>query len=131
VHRQLLRTAALHRARGFSVHFAGLEDGAPFDLLLSRDRTEAEIACHVVSAEEGRHLHRGAWFHLADRIDPGLRTWLAAHPGRCLLQVTLPDGPRVGPQQGAEDGDLAAPRRRPGTGRVAVSVIAPPRLTSR
>jgi hypothetical protein len=108
----LLRTAALHRARGFGVHFAGLEDGAPFDLLLSRDHAEAEVACHVVSAEEGRHLHRGAWFRLADRIDPDLQTWLAAHPGRYLLKVTLPDGLRIGPQHGAEDGDLAALHQR-------------------
>lgn len=99
----LLRTAALQRARGFAVRFAGLEDGAPYDLLLSRDRSEAEVACDVVSAEEGRSVHRGAWFRLADRIDPDLQTWLAAHPGRYLLKITLPNGLRVS----QEDGDLA------------------------
>ena len=32
----MLRTAALQRSRGFQVRFAGLENGAPYDLLLSR-----------------------------------------------------------------------------------------------
>jgi hypothetical protein len=91
----LLRLAALHRARGFTVQFAGLEDGAPFDLLLSRGHIEAEIVCEVVSAEEGRPLHRGAWLRLADRIDPDLRAFLGTHPGRFLLKMTLPDGLRV------------------------------------
>lgn len=99
----LLRTAAVHRARGFHVHFAGLEDGAPFDLLVSRDRAEAEVVCEVVSAEEGRPLHRSAWLRLADGIDPDLRTWLAAHPGRFLLKMTLPNGLRA-----AEDDALGA-----------------------
>lgn len=88
----LLRTAARHRARGFSVHFAALEDGAAFDLLLRRDGTEAEVVCDVVSAEHGRPLPRHAWLRLADRIDADLQTWLAAHPGRYLLKMTLPDG---------------------------------------
>jgi hypothetical protein len=103
----LLRTAALYRARGFTVRFAGLEDGAPFDLLLSRGHAEAEIACEVISAEEGRSLHRDAWFRLADRIDPDLRTWLATHPGRFLLKMTLPNGLRAG-----EDNALAALHQR-------------------
>lgn len=90
----LLRTAALHRARGFAVHFAGLEDGAVFDLLLSRGGVEAELACEVVAAEAGRALHRGAWCRLADRIEPDLQLWLAAHPGRHLLKMTLPNGLR-------------------------------------
>ncbi len=88
----LFHTAALQRARGFTVRFAGLEGATPFDLLIARDGVEAEIACEVVSADEGRHLHRGAWFNLADRIDPDLQTWLAAHPGRYVLRVSLPDG---------------------------------------
>jgi hypothetical protein len=88
----LLRTAALHRARGFAVKFAGLEDDASFDLLLERDGQEAEIACDVVSAEEGRGVHRGAWSRLCDRIDPELQLWLASHPGRYLLKMTLPQG---------------------------------------
>ena len=88
----LLRTAAMQRDRGFAVSFAGLAEGAPFDLLVSRGGAEAEIVCDVVSAEEGRDVHRGAWFRLADRIDPDLQTWLAAHPGRYLLKMTLPQG---------------------------------------
>ncbi len=88
----LLHTAKLQRSRGFSVHFAGLEDGAPFDLLISRGGMTAEIVCEVVSAEAGRSLHRAAWFDLADRVDPDLQIWLAAHPGRYLLRVSLPDG---------------------------------------
>jgi len=88
----LLRTAAMQRARGFAVQFAGLEDDASFDLLLARDGQEAEVACDVVSAEEGRGVHRGAWSRLCDRIDPELQVWLANHPGRYLLKMTLPKG---------------------------------------
>ncbi|HEX4261852.1 MAG TPA: hypothetical protein VHY76_12205 [Acetobacteraceae bacterium] len=91
----LLRTAALQRARGFAVRHAGLEDGAAFDLLIRRDGMEAEIACDVVSAEDGRDVHRGAWFSLIDRIDPELQRWLSDHPGRYLLKMTLPQGLRA------------------------------------
>jgi hypothetical protein len=90
----LVRTAALQRSRGFEVRFAGLEDDAPFDLLLSRDDIEAEVVCDVVSAEEGREVHRCAWVGLMDRVDPDLQAWLAAHPGRYLLKLTLPQGLR-------------------------------------
>jgi hypothetical protein len=91
----LVRCARLQRGRGFAVHFAGLEDGASFDLLLERDRTEAEMLCDVVSAEEGRDVHRGAWSDLVDRVDPDLQAWLATHPGRYLLKMTLPKGLRA------------------------------------
>jgi hypothetical protein len=101
----LLRTASMQRARGFEVGFAGLEENAPFDLLLSRNGAEAEVACDVVSAEEGRGVHRGAWFRLADRIDPDLQTWLAAHPGRYLLKMTLPLGLQGGLHDQAQEGD--------------------------
>jgi hypothetical protein len=97
----LIRTAMLQRSRGFSVTFSGLDDGTPHDLLLRRDAVEAEVACDVVTAEEGRLVHRGAWFRLADRIDPDLQTWLAAHPGRYLLKMTLP----LGLQGGLHDGE--------------------------
>lgn len=90
----LLRTASMQRSRGFAVAFAGLEDAAPFDLLLHRDGMEAEVACDVVSAEDGRDVHRGAWFSLVDRVDPELQTWLCAHPGRYILKMTLPKGLR-------------------------------------
>jgi hypothetical protein len=92
----LMRTAMLQRSRGFSVTFSGLEDDTPHDLVLRRDEIEAEVACDVVTAEEGRLVHRGAWFRLVDRIDPDLQTWLAAHPGRYLLKMTLPLGLRGG-----------------------------------
>jgi len=92
----LIRTAMLQQSRGFTVAFSGLDDEAAHDLLLRRDEIEAEVACDVVTAEEGRSLHRGAWFRLADRIDPDLQTWLAAHPGRYLLKMTLPRGLRGG-----------------------------------
>ena len=92
----LIRSAMLQRSRGFDVSFTGLEDETPHDLLLSRDKIEAEVACDVVTAEEGRGVHRGAWFRLADRIDPDLQTWLEAHPGRYLLKMTLPGGLRGG-----------------------------------
>lgn len=88
----LMRTARLQRARGFTVTFARLEEAAPYDLLLSRDGMEAEVACDVASAEDGRDVHRGAWVRLVDRVDPDLQTWLAAHPGRYLLKLTLPLG---------------------------------------
>ncbi len=88
----LIRTAAIQRGRGFDIAFAGLNDGAPFDLLLHRMGLEAEIACDVISAEAGRDLHRRAWSQLMDRVDPDLQSWLAAHPGRYLLKMTLPQG---------------------------------------
>lgn len=97
----LLRTAALQRSRGFEVAFAGFADAAPFDLLISRGGVEAEIACDIVSAEEGRGVHRGAWFQLVDRIDPELQTWLRAHPGRYLLKLTFPLGFKLPGQQDA------------------------------
>jgi hypothetical protein len=92
----LIRSAMLQRSRGFDVSFTGLEDETPHDLLLTRDKIEAEVACDVVTAEEGRGVHRGAWFRLADRIDPDLQTWLESHPGRYLLKMTLPGGLRGG-----------------------------------
>ncbi len=98
----LMRTAALQRSRGFDVSFAGLEDAAPFDLLLHRDGIEAEVACDTVSAEDGRGVHRGAWFRLVDSMDPELQTWLCAHPGRYLLKMTLPQGLR-GPEDAGGD----------------------------
>lgn len=88
----LLRTAALNRARGFAVRFTGLEQDTPCDLVIERDGRSAEIACAVVSADEGRWVHRGDWFALVDRINPELQSWLAAHPGRYLLKMTLPEG---------------------------------------
>lgn len=90
----LFRVAAMQRARGFKVRFAALEDGAPFDLLIERNGVEAEVACDLISAEDGRGVHRGAWFRLMDRVDPELQTWLRAHPGRYLLKMTLPKGLR-------------------------------------
>jgi hypothetical protein len=88
----LMRTAVVHRRRGFTVSFCGLEDAAGFDLLIERAGCMAEIACEVVSAETGRDVHRNAWSQLMDRIDPDLQNWLAAHPGRYLLKMTLPRG---------------------------------------
>ncbi len=88
----LVRTAAAQRARGFGVEFSGYEAAAPYDLLIRRDGVEAEVVCEVVSAEEGRDVRRGAWVDLVDSIDPDLQTWLAAHPGRYLMKLTLPLG---------------------------------------
>ena len=100
----LMHTAWRHRARGFAVRFAGLEDGAPFDLLAERDGVAAEIVCDVVSAEQGRLVPRAAWLRLADGIDAELQTWLAAHPGRYLLKMTLPEGLPGGLPEGAAEG---------------------------
>jgi hypothetical protein len=88
----LLHTARLQEERGFTIAYTGLEDATPFDLLISRDGMQAEIACDSVSAEDGHAVHRGSWTQLMDRIDPDLQTWLAAHPGRYLLKMTLPKG---------------------------------------
>jgi hypothetical protein len=101
----LARTAMLQRSRGFSVAFPGLEDDTPHDLVIRREAIEAEVACDVVTAEDGRGVHRGAWFRLADRVDPDLQTWLAAHPGRYLLKMTLPLGLRGGLHDGEPDGE--------------------------
>lgn len=100
----LMRTAMRQRSHGFAVTFSGLELATPYDLLLTRDRATAEVACDVMTAEDGRGVHRGAWFRLADRIDPDLQTWLAAHPGRYLLKMTLPLGLRGGLQAADSDG---------------------------
>ena len=86
------RVAQSHAARGFSVAWTGLADDTPHDLLIRRDTAIAEIVCDVVSAEAGRSVHRGAWFAFVDRLNPDLQAWLAAHPGRYLLKMTLPDG---------------------------------------
>ena len=91
----LLRTAAMQRARGFTVQFAAFEDGATFDLLIRRDGVEAELVCDIISAEEGHGIHRSTWFTLLDRITPDLQLWLRAHPGRHLLKMTLPNGLRT------------------------------------
>jgi hypothetical protein len=88
----LLRTALLQRGRGYDVAFTGLTDGTPWDLTIRAGETVAEIVCDTVSAEDGRALHRGAWCRLVDRVNPELQTWLAAHPGRYLLKITLPEG---------------------------------------
>ncbi len=90
-----MRVAERHRRRGFSVSFAGLETGAAFDLAISRNGARAEIVCDVLSAEDGREVSRQAWRQLADRVDPDLHAWLAAHPGRYLLKMTLPQGLRA------------------------------------
>ncbi|WP_376092293.1 hypothetical protein ACE7GA_23370 [Roseomonas sp. CCTCC AB2023176] len=102
----LLRVAAMQRARGFEVRFTGLADGTDHDLLISRDGMEAEVACETMSAEEGRSVHRGDWCALVDGINPDLQTWLAAHPGRYVLKMTLPDGMK------AEALDVPALHRR-------------------
>jgi hypothetical protein len=88
----VIRTAGVQRRRGFDVAFEGLDEGAPFDLLIARGGIEAEIACDVMSAETGRDVHRHAWSQLMDRVDPDLQSWLTSHPGRYLLKMTLPQG---------------------------------------
>ena len=98
----LIRTAALQEQRGFAVHFAGLCDGAPFDLLLSRAGVTAEMVCDTVSAEAGREVQRAAWFDFTDRIERDLQEWLAQHPGTHLLRLTLPLGLRKHAQEQEE-----------------------------
>jgi hypothetical protein len=85
----LLRIAAMRRSQGFQVQFAGFELGAPFDLLIRRGGVAAEIACDVLSAEEGRGIHRRAWLRLVDGLDRELQAWLRSNPGRYLMKMTL------------------------------------------
>jgi len=94
----LLHTAGLQQSRGFETQFTGLADGTPYDLLITRDGVPAEIACEPVSAEDGHAVQRAGWTRLIDRIDPDLQTWLAAHPGRYLLKMTLPQGLKNDPE---------------------------------
>ncbi len=111
-----LRVAALQRARGFTVHFAGLADDSPHDLIISKDGQEVEVVCETVSADEGRPVHRGDWCALVDMVNPDLRTWLAAHPGRYLLKMTLPEGlqgpERLAALYGRISGMLATQKRQ-------------------
>jgi hypothetical protein len=88
----LLRTAALQDSRGFKVTFSGLEHGAPYDLLIARNGSQAEVACEVVLADQGRLVGRQTWMQLADRVTADVRAWLAARPGRHLLKISLPRG---------------------------------------
>jgi hypothetical protein len=105
----LLRTSALQRGRGFQVHFAGFEEDASYDLLLVSGMVEAEVVCDIVSAEEGRLVHRSAWSRLADRMDEDLQAWLTRHPGHYLLKMTLPLGLQGGlHEQTADGGPLAS-----------------------
>lgn len=87
----LIRTAAILRARGFEVRHDGILHGTSYDLLVQRDQSSAEVVCETISAEDGRPLHKGDWALLVDRVNPELQTWLAAHPGRYILKMTLPD----------------------------------------
>jgi len=88
----LIRSAAILRKRGFEVRFDGIVHGTPYDLMIRRDGALAEVVCETVSAEEGRPLHKGDWASLVDRVNPELQTWLAAHPGRYILKMNLPEG---------------------------------------
>lgn len=93
----LLRTAWLHRGRGFEVSFCGLTENAPYDLCLTRDGKAAEVACDTVSAEHGRGVHSAAWNRLVDSVFGAVGPWLGSHPGLHLLKMTLPRGLRNDP----------------------------------
>jgi hypothetical protein len=97
----LLRSAALYRAEGFEVRFTGLAEGSAHDLTICCGSAVAEVVCETISAEEGRPVQRGHWYALMDSVNPELQTWLAAHPGRYVLRMTLPDG-LSGPDKAAE-----------------------------
>ena len=121
-----LRTAALLRRRGFALRFDGFAEGTAYDLLAERDGATVEVACETVSAEAGRKVNRGDWWMLVDRINPELQTWLAAHPGRYLLKMTLPEG-LTGPDQTAEvhrriSALLAAERRQDACGQAVLKL---------
>ena len=121
-----LRTAALLRRRGFSLSFDGISADASYDMLAERDGATAEVVCETVSAEAGRKVNRGDWWMLVDRIHPELQTWLAAHPGRYLLKMTLPGG-LAGPDQTTEvhrriSALLAAERRQDACGQAVLKL---------
>lgn len=121
-----LRTAALLRRRGFTLRFDGIAEGAGYDMLAERDGAVVEVVCETVSAEAGRKVNRGDWWMLVDRIHPELQTWLAAHPGRYLLKMTLPEG-LAGPHQTAEihrriTALLAAERRQDACGQAVLKL---------
>ncbi len=122
----LLRTAARLRGHGFTVSLAGLAEGAAHDLLIEHDGATAEVVCETVSAEEGRPLHRGDWCAMVDRINPELQTWLAAHPGRYLLKMTLPediaDPAALAQLQGRISGLLAAEKRQDSGGQAVLKL---------
>jgi len=105
----LLRLARRYEEKGHPVWFAGLRDGAPFDLDIGSGSARLAVVAEAVSAEEGRDLPRAAFLALTDELDPDLQSWLAAHPGRYLLKMTLPPGMRVVP--GEETAALAALQR--------------------
>lgn len=92
----VFRTAALQRARGFAIGYAGFEEGAPYDLLLSREGSTLECVCHTVSAEAGRDIHRLAWASLCDEVEARLKPWIVDRPGRYLLKMNLARGLRDG-----------------------------------
>ena len=123
-----LRTAALLRGRGFALRFEGIAEGAAHDLLAEREGEAMEVACETISAEAGRKVNRGDWWMLVDRVHPELQTWLAAHPGRYLLKMTLPEG-LAGPDQTAEIHQritaLLAAERRQGACSQAVLKLDP------
>jgi hypothetical protein len=123
-----LRTAALLRRRGFALRFDGIAEGATYDMLAERDGAAVEVVCETVSAEAGRKVNRGDWWMLVDRVHPELQTWLAAHPGRYLLKMTLPGG-LAGPHQTAEIhgriSALLAAERRQGACSQAVLKLDP------
>src|SRR5262249_49540496 len=66
--------------------------GAPYDLLIARGGSEAEVACEVVSADQGRLVGRQAWMQFVDRVSADVQAWLAHRPGRHLLKMSLPRG---------------------------------------
>jgi hypothetical protein len=123
-----LRTAALLRRRGFTLRYDGFAEGATYDFSAERDGATVEVVCETVSAEAGRKVNRGDWWMLVDRINPELQTWLAAHPGRYLLKMTLPEG-LAGPDQTAtihqRISALLAAERRQGVCNQAVLKLDP------
>lgn len=124
----LLRCAAMLRDRGFDIRFTGLAEGTPYDLLAERGGASAEVVCETISAEEGRPVHRTDWCALVDRINPELQSWLASHPGRYLLKMTLPEG-ISGPAALAElqqrISDMLAAEKRQDAGGQAVLKLDP------
>jgi len=77
----LMRIAALQRQCGFAVRFAGLQDDAPFDLLLSRDGVAAEFV---------EDTDRGEWRSLRHMValEGEARRFLTCPGARAVVAIT-------------------------------------------
>ncbi len=77
---------------GFSVSFPDLEDKAPYDLLVEKDGTAAEVVCVAVASDAGRSVDSADWSRLVGEIDGAMQAYVDGRPGRYVLKLSLPEG---------------------------------------